>query len=97
MWQALPGERWATRLAEAAALTVGSGRGVLAIVPDQRDVDALHAAAVTLLADERVVALSAGLGPSQRYQRWLSVLRGGARFVIGTRSAVFARSATSGW
>lgn len=90
VWQALPGERWATRLAEAAALTVGSGRGALAVVPDQRDVDALHAAAAPLLADDRVVALSAGLGPSQRYRRWLSVLRGGARFVIGTRSAVFA-------
>ncbi|BCI53054.1 putative primosomal protein N' [Mycolicibacterium litorale] len=90
VWQALPGERWAVRLAEAAAVTVGSGRGVLAIVPDQRDVDELHAAAVGVLADERVVALSAGLGPAQRYRRWLSVLRGGARFVIGTRSAVFA-------
>ncbi|MGE2717819.1 primosomal protein N' [Mycolicibacterium litorale] len=90
VWQALPGEGWAARLAEAGALTVGSGRGVLAIVPDQRDVDELHAAALDVLADERVVALSAGLGPAQRYRRWLSVLRGGARFVIGTRSAVFA-------
>ncbi|KUI33793.1 primosomal protein N' [Mycobacterium sp. GA-2829] len=90
VWQALPGEDWATRLAEAAALTVAGGRGVLAIVPDQRDIDTLHAAAVKQLAPERVVALSAGLGPSQRYRRWLSVLRGGARFVIGTRSAVFA-------
>ena len=42
VWQALPGERWADRLAEAAAVTVDSGRGVLAIVPDQRDVDALR-------------------------------------------------------
>ncbi|BBY16296.1 primosomal protein N' [Mycolicibacterium litorale] len=90
VWQALPGEQWAVRLAEAAAVTAGSGRGVLAIVPDQSDVDALYAAAVGLMADERVVALSAGLGPAQRYRRWLSVLRGGARFVIGTRSAVFA-------
>ena len=41
VWQALPGEQWADRLAEAAAVTVEAGRGVLAIVPDQRDVDAL--------------------------------------------------------
>jgi primosomal protein N' (replication factor Y) len=43
-----------------------------------------------------VVALSAGLGPAERYRRWLAVLRGGARFVIGTRSAVFAPVADLG-
>ncbi|MBE1546284.1 primosomal protein N' (replication factor Y) [Mycobacterium sp. OAS707] len=90
VWQALPGERWTDRLAEAAAVTVNSGRGVLAIVPDQRDVDALHASVIRYIDEERVAALSAGLGPAQRYRRWLSVLRGGARMVIGTRSAVFA-------
>ncbi|HKP42398.1 primosomal protein N' [Mycobacterium sp.] len=90
VWQALPGERWTDRLAEAAAVTVNSGRGVLAIVPDQRDVDALYATAAAHVDDSRVVALSAGLGPAERYRRWLSVLRGGARLVIGTRSAVFA-------
>ena len=90
VWQALPGEQWTDRLAEAAAVVVASGRSALAVVPDQRDVDALHAAATRHLADGMVVALSAGLGPSQRYRRWLSVLRGQSRFVIGTRSAVFA-------
>ncbi len=90
VWQALPGERWADRLAEAAAVTVGSGRGVLAIVPDQRDVDALRDASIRHVDESRVVALSAGLGPAQRYRRWLAVLRGRARLVIGTRSAVFA-------
>ena len=34
VWQALPGEQWAARLAEVAALTVAAGRGVLAVVPD---------------------------------------------------------------
>jgi primosomal protein N' (replication factor Y) len=96
VWQALPGERWPERLAEAAAAAVNSGRGVLAIVPDQRDVDALSAAAVERVDPSRVVALSAGLGPSQRYRRWLSVLRGDARVVIGTRSAVFAPVADLG-
>ena len=97
VWQALPGERWAERLAEAAAVTVNSGRGVLAIVPDQRDVDTLRDAAVRHVDESRVVALSAGLGPAQRYRRWLGVLRGSARLVIGTRSAVFAPSRISGW
>ncbi|TXH19248.1 MAG: primosomal protein N' [Mycobacterium sp.] len=96
VWQALPGEDWARRLSEAAAVVVNAGRGALLIVPDQRDVDAVHAAALGLVDESRVVALSAGLGPSQRYRRWLSVLRGQARLVIGTRSAVFAPVADLG-
>jgi primosomal protein N' (replication factor Y) len=90
VWQALPGERWCDRLVEAAAATVSGGHGVLMIVPDQRDIDALTSAAGGHIEDAAVVALSAGLGPSARYRRWLSVLRGQARLVIGTRSAVFA-------
>ncbi|BBX36792.1 primosomal protein N' [Mycolicibacterium mageritense] len=90
VWQALPGEHWAQRLAEAAAVTAHAGQGVLAVMPDQRDVDELYRAAVAHLPAARVVALSAGLGPAERYRRWLAVLRGHARVVIGTRSAVFA-------
>lgn len=96
VWQALPGEHWALRLAEAAAASVHAGRSALIVVPDQRDVDAVHAAAVGGVDESRVVALSAGLGPSQRYRRWLAVLRGQARLVIGTRSAVFAPIADLG-
>jgi len=36
--------------------------------------------------------LAADDGPSQRYRNWLSVLRGTASIVVGTRSAVFAPS-----
>lgn len=96
VWQALPGESWPQRLVECAAVTVNAGRGVLMVVPDQRDVDRLHAAAVAEVEQSRVVALSAGLGPAERYRRWLSVLRGDARLVIGTRSAVFAPVAELG-
>ncbi|MEM6107964.1 primosomal protein N' [Mycobacterium sp. 050272] len=90
VWQALPGEQWADRFAEAAAQTVRSGRAALAIVPDQRDLDALWLAATTRIDEDSVIALSAGLGPAARYRRWLAALRGKARLVIGTRSAVFA-------
>ncbi|MGV0994149.1 MAG: primosomal protein N' [Mycobacterium sp.] len=90
VWQALPGESWCDRLAEAAATAVSGGHGVLIVVPDQRDVDALWRAAIARIDESAVVALAAGLGPSARYRRWLSVLRGQARLVIGTRSAVFA-------
>ena len=90
VWQALPGEPWADRFAEAAAQTVRAGRAALAIVPDQRDLDTLWEAATARIDPECVVALSAGLGPAARYRRWLAALRGTARLVIGTRSAVFA-------
>lgn len=90
VWQALPGESWADRFAEAAAQTIRAGRAVLAIVPDQRDLDALQRAATARIDESGVVALSAGLGPAARYRRWLAALRGQARMVIGTRSAVFA-------
>ncbi|CRZ14638.1 primosomal protein N' [Mycolicibacterium neworleansense] len=96
VWQALPGENWAHRLAEAAAVAVNAGLGVVAVVPDQRDVDALYAASAERVPESRVVALSAGLGPSARYRRWLAVLRGQAQLVIGTRSAVFAPVANLG-
>jgi primosomal protein N' (replication factor Y) len=96
VWQALPGEQWAARLAEAAAVVVGTGRGALAVVPDQRDVDTLLAHTVRLIDASSVVALSAGLGPAERYRRWLAALRGDARLVIGTRSAVFAPVADLG-
>ena len=90
VWQALPGESWPDRLAEAAATTVAAGRGALLVVPDQRDVDALHAACVARAGPDRVVALTAELGPAERYRRWLAVLRGRAPLVVGTRSAAFA-------
>ncbi|OBF07615.1 primosome assembly protein PriA [Mycobacterium sp. ACS4054] len=90
VWQALPGESWADRFAEAAAQTIRAGRSVLAIVPDQRDLDTLRGAATARVEQAAVVALSAGLGPAARYRRWLAALRGHARLVIGTRSAVFA-------
>ena len=89
VWQALPSELWADRFAEAAAQTIRTGRAVLAIVPDQRDLDTLWRAAATRIDEDSVVALSAGLGPAARYRRWLAALRGTARLVIGTRSAVF--------
>ncbi len=88
-WQAVPGEEWARRLAELAAVVVGSGRSAVLIVPDQRDLDRVSAACAELVGDA-AVGLAAGLGPAARYRRWLAALRGTARVVIGTRSAVFA-------
>ena len=90
VWTALPGEEWATRLAEAAAATAAGGRGVLVCVPDRRDLALLDAALQEVLGDGRHVVLSAELGPAARYAAFLAVSRGQVRVVAGTRAAAFA-------
>ena len=90
VWTALPGEAWATRLAEAAAATAAAGRGALVCVPDRRDLAALDAALHEVLGDGRHVVLSAELGPAARYAAFLAVSRGHVRIVAGTRAAAFA-------
>jgi primosomal protein N' (replication factor Y) len=84
----LPGEDWAARLAEAIATTVHSGRGAVAVVPDARDLDRLDAALATVRIGH--VTLQAGLGPAERYRRFLAAGRRQTRCVIGTRAAAFA-------
>lgn len=91
-WQALPGEDWTTRLAELAGVVAATGRGVILVVPDQRDLDRLLAACESVVGADHVVGLAAGLGPAARYRRWLAALRGTARIVVGTRASVFAPS-----
>jgi len=89
VWQAMPGEDWPARLAEAAATVAAAGRGVVIVVPDHRDV-ARVLAACTALAGDAVISLTADLGPAKRYRRFLAALRGSARIVVGTRAAAFA-------
>ncbi|MET4049991.1 MULTISPECIES: primosomal protein N' [unclassified Rhodococcus (in: high G+C Gram-positive bacteria)] len=90
IWQALPGEDWAHRIAELAAVTAASGRSVVVVVPDQRDLDRVATACESVAGSDAVIALSAGLGPAKRYRRWLAALRRDVSIVVGTRSAVFA-------
>ncbi|WP_192768529.1 primosomal protein N' [Plantactinospora soyae] len=90
VWSALPGEDWAARFADAAAATVRSGRGVVAVVADSRDLDRLDAALTGRLGAGRHVALSAALGPARRYRAFLAARRGQVPVVIGTRAAMFA-------
>ncbi len=91
VWWALPGPHWPDDIATAAAATLASGRGVVVVVPDSRDL-ARVAAAMTV----EHVALTADLGPSERYRRWLAVRRGVARCVLGTRAAAWAPVANLG-
>jgi primosomal protein N' (replication factor Y) len=90
VWTALPGEDWPARLAEAAAAADAEGRGAVLVVADARDLDRLDAALTRVLGPGRHVALSAAVGPEERYLRFLAASRGRVRVVAGTRAAAFA-------
>ena len=96
VWSSLPAEAWTDRLAEAAQAALAAGRGAVVVVPDMRDLARLDAALLASLGEGRHVALSADLGPAERYRRWLAVRRGAVRAVIGTRAAAFAPVADLG-
>nr|WP_239161463.1 primosomal protein N' [Acrocarpospora phusangensis] len=96
------GPSWPAAVAEAVRAALAGGRGALVVLPDGKDV-ALLDRALTGVESAGVrkrgtsdgtagehVALTADLGPAERYRRWLRVLRGEVRAVIGTRAVAFA-------
>ncbi|MGH3716873.1 MAG: primosome assembly protein PriA, partial [Micromonosporaceae bacterium] len=93
------GEAWPERLAELAGATLAGGRSSVIVVPDARDLDRLTAA-LESIAPGRCLALSAALGPAERYRRFLAASRaaygGVPRVVLGTRAAMFAPVAALG-
>jgi primosomal protein N' (replication factor Y) len=89
-WSALPGPHWPDEIARAAATARAAGSGVLIVVPDARDLGLVDGALAEVLGCGQHVCLAAGLGPAERYRRWLAVARGQIRVVAGTRSAMFA-------
>ncbi|MBO2452456.1 primosomal protein N' [Actinomadura barringtoniae] len=97
VWTALPGPSWPAALARAAAVTLAAGRGALIVVADRRDVARVDEALTEELGEGRHVALTADVKPSERYRRWLAILRGSARAVVGTRAAMFAPVADLGF
>ncbi len=90
VWTCLPGDDWAERLAEAAAATLGSGRGAVLCVPDHRDLVRLDAAMTARLGEDRHVTLAADLGAAARYRSFLRLARGEVKVAIGTRAAAYA-------
>jgi primosomal protein N' (replication factor Y) len=90
VWTALPGQEWPEEIARAAATAAAAGRGALIVVPDARDLGLVDAALARVLGPGRHACLAAGLGPAERYRRWLAVARGEIRVVAGTRAAMFA-------
>lgn len=96
-WAALPGaDHWPAALAVAVQAALSAGRGAVVVLPDARDVARLDAALAGTLGEGRHVALTAELGPAERYRRWLRASRGAVRAVIGTRAAMFAPVADLG-
>jgi primosomal protein N' (replication factor Y) len=87
-WQAMPGPHWPDEIARAAATTAHTGRGVVIVVPDARDLARVDQALTDIGTDH--VSLTADLGPAERYRRWLAVSRGAVKVVAGTRAAMFA-------
>jgi primosomal protein N' (replication factor Y) len=96
VWTARPDDDWPQRFAEALATARAAGRGAIAVVPDARDLERLDAAVGAALGPGAHVALSADLGPAERYRRWLAAKRGTVRVVIGTRAAAYAPIADLG-
>ncbi|MEU8272592.1 primosomal protein N', partial [Sphaerisporangium sp. NPDC049002] len=100
VWNVLPGTggegrppegpEWPEGISLAVLATLEGGRGAVVVVPDGKDVALLDAALRRVLGEGRHVALTADLGPAERYRRWLRVLRGQARVAVGTRAAAFA-------
>lgn len=93
---AVPPGDWPAELAQLATATLASGRGAVIVVPDHRDLDRLDAALSSALGPGRHIVLAAGLGPEERYRRFLGVRRGQVRCVVGTRSAVWSPVADIG-
>jgi primosomal protein N' (replication factor Y) (superfamily II helicase) len=90
VWTALPGPDWPAEIALAAAAAAASGRGTLIVLPDARDLARAGQALAGALGPGGYACLAAGLGPDERYRRWLTVARGQVRVVAGTRAAMFA-------
>lgn len=81
---------WPRLIAEAVAAVRASGRGVVVVVPDYRDLNQLEKALLEVLPAADIARLTADDGPTPRYRNFLRLLAGSARVAIGTRSAAFA-------
>lgn len=97
VWASAPASSWIRELSALIQHALSGERpGVIALVPDATDLDALAAELAGWLPEECLAILSTEHNPMRRYRHFLSVLHGQARVVIGTRSAVFAPVRTLG-
>lgn len=90
VWTALPNTDVLGALSGAVQAALAGGRGAVVIAATGRDVARIDAALTAVLGPDRHVALTADLGPAERYRRWLALSRGQVRAVVGTAAAQFA-------
>ena len=85
-----PGDDDARLAAVLAAATAWAGKSALVIAPNQRLVDRVSEALTAWTSTEQVLQMTAAESSHVRYRRFLSIVLGQARIVVGTRNAVFA-------
>ncbi|WP_295642021.1 primosomal protein N' [uncultured Corynebacterium sp.] len=86
----IPGHNLHQMAADVASTVAMHGQGVLIVAPNAREIGRITSALSKWLSATQITELSAEIGPSARYRRYLSILAGQARVVVGTRSAMLA-------
>lgn len=75
---------------DAVAATLASGRGAIVVVPDERAVERMRRGLADRFGTGCIAVLHSDLGPAARYRNYLSISRGEARIVVGTRPTAYA-------
>lgn len=75
---------------QAVAAALAQGKTALLLVPEIALTEGLAAQVRARFPQEQVATMSSNIAPGARAAAWLATLKGQARIVVGTRSAVFA-------
>ncbi|WP_343061348.1 primosomal protein N' [Corynebacterium anserum] len=91
-WISLPGSEPHYDAAALAAATMWNGgdSGVLILAPNHKEVERVSHHLRRWVSGAQITQLTAQESPAVRYRRFLSIVEGQARLVVGTRSAVLA-------
>lgn len=81
---------------QAVARALADGKTVLLLVPEIALTQGLAAQVSARFPQEQVAIMTSGIAEGARAAAWLATLKGQARIVVGTRSAVFAPLANLG-
>lgn len=87
-WASAPASDWRMEIGQLVRthLSAHPDKGLLLVLPDAKDVEQCRAAC----AEFNPTIMIAELGSEERYRSFLQIFHGQSRFVIGTRSAIFA-------
>ena len=90
VWDIGPCEDWTVNLAALAGQAHQHGRGLIAVLPDARDVRRAEDALTEAIGRSAFEVLAADAGPQRRYSAFVRLVTGRTSIAIGTRSACFA-------